>query len=69
MSRDLLLGLLYWRLVMLHGQVGQDEAAQLAGMLEAALCCSGPQRLAASRRGGDDLGSRLPRIVRRQSPG
>lgn len=37
LARDLLLGSLYWRLVMLRGRVGQEEAAQLAHMLEAAL--------------------------------
>lgn len=37
LARDLLLGSLYWRLVMLRGEFGQAEAVQLAGMLETAL--------------------------------
>lgn len=40
LAHDLLLGSLYWRLVMLRGEIGQDEAVQLAGMLGAALRCS-----------------------------
>lgn len=37
LAQDLLLGSLYWRLVMLRGALGQAEAAQLAGMFETAL--------------------------------
>lgn len=41
LARDLLLGSLYWRLVMLRGALGQEDAIQLARMLEAALRASG----------------------------
>lgn len=37
LAYDLLLGSLYWRLVMLRRELEQDEVSQLAAMLEAAL--------------------------------
>lgn len=40
LTHDLLLGSLYWRLVMLRGKLEPDEAVQLAAILDAALRCS-----------------------------
>lgn len=40
LAHDLLLGSLYWRLVVLRRELEQDEAGELAAMLDVALRCS-----------------------------